>query len=383
MITLFLNILSKYEFSSLHFIALSAAFFLIMLNEYLRFKYLCEDEGMYAYLSSLAIAFICSSWIMFTHDDSFYFYAILFEIGFSDLPGKVANSIITSHAIVYISGLIYSVDNIDTLFSREFWMGDGSKTLFNMSVYSISLLVSLFIKIQGKERMKFRELNDELKDANDKLKDYSDRVEELAISKERGRVASEIHDSLGHSLTAIIMHLDFLEKVADKDIEKTKEIISKCQNLARDSMKGLRKAVYTLNEENKGRGLKDSINELIDNLCSSGEVAISLDIDESIENTPPNMKNIIYRTVMEGLTNSIKHVKSKKISIDIYRIRDGIGFKIKDYGSGCSKVIKGNGLKSIEERVSKVNGEVIFTSKLNEGFLIDAYIPLKGAKAEL
>lgn len=377
MIAIFFNILSKYQFLSLKFVIIAIVFSLIMLNEYLRFRYFYRE--LYPYLISLSIAFISSAWLMFTYD-GFYFYAIIFEIGSNDVKGKISNIFIVSHIIVYICRLIYSVKDISTFFSVEFWRGNGIELLLRTSGYLIMLFTSMFIKVQIKERMRSRKLNNELKEANDKLKDYSERVEELTITKERGRVASEIHDSLGHSLTALIMHLDFLENVVDRDTEKTKEVIYKCQDLARDSMKGLRKAVYTLNEENKGKGLKNSINDLIDNFSSSGGVKISLNMEGAIEKTSPEIKNIIYRTIMEGLTNSIKHVKATKILIDVYEIKDGIKFKIEDNGNGCKEIIKGTGLSSIEKRISGVNGEVTFSSNENKGFLIDVYIPLKEAE---
>lgn len=374
MIIIFFNILTEYQFLSIKFIILSAFFSLIMLNEYLRFKYFYKE--LYPYLISLSIAFVCSTYVLFAYD-TFYFYAIIFELGSNDVKGKISNIFMASHIIVYILSLIYLVKDLSSIFSREFWIGDGLDLLLRTAAYLIMLFTSMFVKVQVKERMRFRKLNNELEEANNKLKDYSENVEELTITKERGRVASEIHDSLGHSLTALIMHLDFLENIADRDAEKTKEIIYKCQDLARDSMKGLRKAVYTLNEENQGKGLKTSINELIYNLSSSGEVMINLSIEDSIENTSPEIKNIIYRTIMEGLTNSIKHVKATKIIIDVYQIKGGIGFKIKDNGSGCLEIVKGNGLSNIEKRISEVDGKVIFSSDLNEGFLVDVYIPVK------
>lgn len=380
MIIIFFNILSKYQFLSLKFLLLSAAFAFIMLNDYLRYNYLYRELD--TYLISLSVAFVCSIWLMFNYDD-FYFYAIIFELAFSGVKGKKVNILILSHIIVYISEVIYSTKSTLSVFSVEFWIENGVNFLFSMAFYFIMFFTSMYIKMQLNERIRFKKLNNELNEAYDKLKEYSTRVEELTITKERGRVASEIHDSLGHSLTALIMHLDFLENMVDKDTEKRKEVIYRCQNLARDSMQGLRKAVYTLNEESKGKGLKTSINELIDNFSASDEVTVILNMEESIESTSPDIKNIIYRTVMEGLTNSIKHVKATKILIDIYQIKDGIKFKIKDNGSGCKEIIRGNGLSNIEKRIREVHGKVTFSSNENKGFLVDVYIPLKEAEASI
>jgi signal transduction histidine kinase len=80
------------------------------------------------------------------------------------------------------------------------------------------------------------------------------------------------------------------------------------------------------------------------------------------------------------LTNGIRHGKATEISIDIFYKNDGIEFKIKDNGVGLEEIAMGNGLGNIEKRIDLVGGRVTFSSRIHEGFSIDAYIPLKEVK---
>ena len=75
----------------------------------------------------------------------------------------------------------------------------------------------------------------------------------------------------------------------------------------------------------------------------------------------------MYTIIKESITNSVKHSKGDKISIYL-KIEDEIILRIKDNGIGCDEIIKGNGLKGIEAKVRKFNGDIIYNSKKGQGF---------------
>ncbi len=375
MVIIFINMILTIEYVSLKEVGMLGMCFFILINDYLRFKIFHEDDR---YNMSLVLSFIGSIWLLFIYTELF-FYAILFEI-IVYLEGKLFKTLLIGHIVIYLGRDIY-LYKIEILKSPlNSWKDNGLEFLVDMSFYMLIVSVFLYLRWEFKERIKAQNLNNELNEAYKKLREYSSEIEELTIVKERGRVASEIHDSLGHSLTALIMHLDFLENVIDKDIEKAKIIIFKSQDLARNSMDGLRRAVYALKEEIYSNGLKSAIDELIGNLATTNNIKINLNFEEEIEDISPDVKNVIYRTLQEGLTNGIKHGKATRFLIDIMMINDGIELKIKDNGNGCREIIKGNGLSNIEDRISRVHGRVIFSSTINDGFSIDVYMPLKGVE---
>jgi len=200
-------------------------------------------------------------------------------------------------------------------------------------------------------------------------------IEKLTIAKERNRIAQEIHDNLGHNLVALNMNLDVMYNLIDKDVDKTKELLRKSQAIAKESMKSLRKAVYTLKEEELSQGLKIAIERLIDNINDTSNIIIRYNVDEKLEHIPFEQKFTLYAIVKEAITNSIKHSKCSEIDIDIH-IKDEIRLSIKDNGMGCSNFIKGNGIKGIEERIMKINGTIQYSTKEGQGFEISAILPL-------
>jgi len=208
-----------------------------------------------------------------------------------------------------------------------------------------------------------------------KVLKLNEEIEELTITKERNRIAQEIHDDLGHKLVALSMNLDVMSNLIDKDVNKTKELLKKCQILTKDSMNSLRKAVYTLKERDLSQGLENAIVSLIDNIDNASNISIEYHVDDKVESMSFEKKTILYAIIREGLTNSIKHSKCSQINIDL-QVKDKICLRIKDNGIGCSNFIKGNGLKGIEERINNINGSIEYITEEGKGFEILAILPM-------
>jgi signal transduction histidine kinase len=204
-------------------------------------------------------------------------------------------------------------------------------------------------------------------------------IEKLTITKERNRVAQEIHDSLGHSITGLIMHLDYLEKINNKKPEENETVIKKCQDLSRNAMKDLRKAVFALKENDEMNSLHESIEELIKNL-ENESINIIYKKQGIIEKLPPEIKFITYRIVQEVITNSIKHGKANEIVLELINDKKTNNFYImeSDNGIGSDRILVGNGIKGIEDRIRVFNGEVSIKTKKNMGFNINISIPNGG-----
>lgn len=199
-------------------------------------------------------------------------------------------------------------------------------------------------------------------------------IKELTITEERNRVAQEIHDNLGHNLIGLNMNLDVAGNMIGKDEDKLKEIICKCQNLTKESMESLRMAVYALKEESFFEEFIKSIEKLIGEITDTSNINIEYDIDKNIEDYPANYKKIIYTSIKESLTNSIKHGQVSEIYIGL-KIKDKVSLIVSDNGIGCKDIIKSNGLTGIEDRVAEVQGSVEYITEVGKGFKIDIKLP--------
>ena len=334
-------------------IIFTTLFLFIVINDYLRFNYLYKkSEGIY-YISIIISIIIGGILTFFTWGYmNIYLYITIIDVSF--LRNKKAIKYLTTLNILTIVLLpfLYEIllEGVGILqFFREYAID-----YLMLSIYLLFYLISTF---------SFRALIIE----KGRVEKLNKEIEELTIEKERNRVAQEIHDNLGHSLVALNMNLDVISNILDKDMDKTKELIDKCQNLAQNSMDSLRRAVYALKDEDISLGLIKSIEKLVYNVEDKNNFQIDVNIDEKIENYSPEFKNTIYIIIKESITNSVKHGKGDKIHIEL-EVNDEIILMIKDNGIGCDNIIKGNGLMGIEERVNKFNGGTSYISKKGEGF---------------
>lgn len=306
-------------------------YLIIIINDILRVNYFYKSIKKY-YLS-IVLTMIISLVMEFLVDGymDIYFYMILYEL-ILYTEGKISLFLVVLQILAFLSLIAYRLGLRD-LGSIQFWQEnilDIAMIFMFIFFYSLSLYS---YKILRKEKMKVDKLNKELELSYIKLKEQSEKIEELTITKERNRLAREIHDNLGHSLVALNMTLDVAEKTMDKDFERAKELIRKSQKLAKDSMENLRRAVYALKEEGHESFIK-SIKEVVENIESTGMVVIRLNIEDESENLIPEYKEIIYFAIKEAITNSIKHGKAEEIKIEL-EVGKYVKLSVKDNGVGC------------------------------------------------
>lgn len=349
-------------------------YLIIIVNDHIRWRYLYKNiRNFYiSVLLSMIISLIVD--ISVGGYINIYSFVILYEL-IIYTEGKISRAFISLEITAYIGLILFRIWSVIDGGLLEFLQEDILDIfmiLLGLFFYCLTLFAT---KALRKEKKEVERLNKELELSYNKLKEQSEKLEELTITKERNRVAGEVHDNLGHSLVALNMNLDVAEKILDKDITKAKELIIKSQSLTKESMDDLRKAVYAL-KEGRPRTLMDSIRKITDDIESTGKVKTCLKIQEKAEELSHEYKDIIYFSIKEALTNSIKHGDADKINIDI-RLNDiEVRINIGDNGSGCDTLVKGNGLKGLESRIKNFGGNVNYNFDNRIGFEIELILPL-------
>jgi signal transduction histidine kinase len=375
---LYFSVYVEYQFFQseliINFILLSILF-INDLVRYIKFKK-NRVYNMISLIGSIALSYYM---IVYVNYELFvYIFLTLYEITTS-LKKKTFLFYFFLHLSVYI--LIWFNVYYIPVASESSSEKIAIDLLTNVFIYLVVFFVIYLIQRINYERNQVIELNQKLVKTNSKLSKSLIEIEKLTITKERNRVAQEIHDSLGHSITALIMHLDYLEKINHKNPEENELIIKKCQDLSRNAMKDLRKAVFALKEKDEMNSLHESIKELIKNLDNES-INIIYKKQGIIEELSPEIKFIAYRIVQEIITNSIKHGKANEIVLELINDKKTNKFYImeSDNGVGADKILVGNGIKGIEDRIRAFNGEVSIKTKKKMGFNIKISIPNGGVE---
>lgn len=375
-----INSISMYKGSPGMVLLLGGISVFLIINDYARYYrfYKNEKKTIASTIAAMAVSIVAL--ILGGGYMTYYYFVIIGDI--LDLPKIWARVLMYFHASIFAVMVFYGEfirygSSVSDIFTWNIILKHGPDLLFSGFMYAACLISFYSYSQMIEEKHKTNRLNKELNESNKQLKEYTERVEELTISKERNRVAQELHDSLGHSLTALIMYLDFIEKIIDSDKERAIELVIKAQSMARDSMNVLRKAVYALKEDKHIRDLNDSISELIDNITSVEGINVTYKSNGNIEDMSPGLKNIVYRTIQEGITNGLKHGKASEFNIYINMNDNGIRFIVENNGLSCREPAKGNGLLGIEERVYVLNGSIQYLNNRDKGFGFDITIPIE------
>ncbi|MGF1588313.1 MAG: sensor histidine kinase [Pleurocapsa sp.] len=258
---------------------------------------------------------------------------------------------------------------------RRVWLSFtfNSALLFAFVLVFVLLLVSAVLA-EHKSRS-------ELVKAHRRLREYALQIEHQATLQERNRIAREIHDSVGHYLTAQSIQLENTALFLAEDQALAATHLVKARQLGKEALANIRSSVATLrNNQNQERSLVASIQQLVVDFKSNTNLEIISEISlVSSLNSEVNIS--LFRIVQEALTNITKHSQATKVVLHLKETEKQILLSIDDNGRGfdSNNNTTGFGLQGMQERTAILGGKFMITSKYGQGCQIKVKIPLSSA----
>ncbi len=239
-------------------------------------------------------------------------------------------------------------------------------------------LTLLFILLLVNALLAERQSREKLLLANEQLRQYALRIEDQATLQERNRIAREIHDSLGHALTAQSIQLENALLFLPPDAEKSKSFLQESQRLGARALQEVRRSISTLRSDPlKGQSLENAIAKAIQEFKMTTGITpnYTLQITSPI---PGEISTALYRIVQESLTNIFKHSGATEVSIRLQQSQDMLHLEIVDNGQGFDpeRNTTGFGLQGMRERTTALSGIFRLSSRPGEGCRIHVSIPL-------
>ena len=245
---------------------------------------------------------------------------------------------------------------------------------FLAGIVFVVVITELAVKEQRANR-EIERLVAELQSANDKLRQYADQVEELATLKERNRLAREIHDSLGHYLTVVIVQIEAAIALIEKDRERSLDGLRKAQGLAQKGLAEVRESVAVLRAPRaETYSLIESLNNLFDECRVSG-LSTEFRLEGTPRALPASAELALYRAAQEGLTNVRKHSQAQAATVILDFAAEAVWLRVQDAGIGATEPKRGFGLVGMHERVQHLGGELRIATAANEGFTLEVGLP--------
>lgn len=244
---------------------------------------------------------------------------------------------------------------------------------------NIILFVGCCISVINDQNNTIEEVNAlylELENANKQLHEYASMTEKMVQTRERNRLAREIHDTIGHALTGISAGLDACMAIIDISPERTKKQLEIISNTTRESIKEVRRSVHELRPDALERfSLQYAIQKMITDMTSVSDRKVYFTSEVANLKFDEDEEMAIYRVIQESITNAIRHGEADKIWITIKKDGADIILLIRDNGKGCVEIKSGFGTKHIKERIGMLGGKVTFDG--SRGFTVEARIPIR------
>ncbi len=278
-------------------------------------------------------------------------------------------------SVLLVAGTYFSI-GLSLVVSANYGMNYQSLSQMGLILaFFIVFTVLLFMyNSYIKERTEVRALNLTLTQQNDQLttinqalitskealEEANREVARLTRLRERSRFARDLHDTVGHELTGLIMSLE-MQKLSHAPETESHKAVQNAIDQAREILRAMRALVDAHKDVILHENLYEALVKKLENFESQTGISTKLTYDLLDETIDEAVIDALYKTVIESVTNTAKHGAATKLWVSFQKLNSGeIILKIVDNGDASATITKGNGLKFIEERIARLGGSAVF-----------------------
>jgi signal transduction histidine kinase len=202
-----------------------------------------------------------------------------------------------------------------------------------------------------------------------------------AVADERARIARELHDIVGHSVSVMTVQASAVRRLLRDDQEKEREALQTVEDTGRAALAEMRRLVGVLRRPEDSPALVPQPSlEYVDKLVEQAREAglpTELSVEGEAANLPQSIDLTAYRLVQEGLTNALKHAEATRAEVLVRYSPDAVELVVQDNGTGTGNGDGGGqGLVGMRERVSVCGGELHTGPRPGGGFELRARLPV-------
>ncbi len=253
------------------------------------------------------------------------------------------------------------------------WEGAARAALNYSAAFVFTAIFSVIARQAVEGRLRQQQLRAEVEAVNRQLRDYAEQAEDLATTRERNRVAREIHDGVGHYLTVVKTQLDAAVALLPEQPERARGAVLKAASLAGEALDDVRRSVGALRAD----ATTLTLSETLRGLAAESDLPVTVCVAGVERALPPGMAHALYRAVQEGLTNVRKHAAASAAEVAVdFAAPDRVSVSITDDGKGANGMTtRGFGLLGIRERIEVLGGKVESGNRSEGGFSLKIEVP--------
>src|SRR5215470_2002677 len=184
----------------------------------------------------------------------------------------------------------------------------------------------------------------------EKLRIAHEEIEHLAKVAERERIARDLHDVLGHTLSLITLKSELAGKLIDRDPVQARAEIRDVEQTARQALADVRQAIGGY----RSKGLEAEIRHAKTMLETAG---VQVDVQSSRLELPATQESVLALSLREAVTNVVRHAQASHCRLRLERLNGNLRLEVQDDGCGGA-IVEGNGLRGMRERVESLGGKL-------------------------
>jgi signal transduction histidine kinase len=275
---------------------------------------------------------------------------------------------------VAIAGYLFAV-TVAVWGLRHGWSGARDAGISYATAFIFTGVFTFITKQAVVGRRTEQRLRQEVEEANRRLREHAAQAEELATTRERNRVAREIHDGVGHYLTVVKTQLDAAAALLPAQPERAREAVTKAARLAGEALDDVRRSVGALRTDVARPPLPEALCEM----AREAGLPVTVRVEGAARALAPAAEHALFRSAQEGLTNVRKHAGASAVDVVLdFEAGGRVRLAITDDGrgvNGAGGVNGGFGLKGIRERIEVLGGRVASGNREGGGFALTVEVP--------
>jgi len=216
-------------------------------------------------------------------------------------------------------------------------------------------------------------------DANIGFQRYAKEVEGESVSTERKRVSREIHDTIGYTITSLIMLMEAASDLAED--RHLKALLKQGIDQSIFSLDEIRRSLRELRamEVPQRHGLR-AIKKMIQAFAEATRMQVSIDFTNVAWNFDDEGNEVFYRMIQESLANAFRHGGATRVAVVFGQTDHEVQISIWDNGKGSAEIHEGIGLSGMRERIERLNGR-LYAQNVPDGFKLVAVVPVGDVEA--
>jgi len=256
---------------------------------------------------------------------------------------------------------------------RMYLAYDTAAAVYGTGAMLAAGMIAVLLADAEQERRSHRRAREELEAAQARLVEMAARTRELAAAQERQRVLGDIHDTIGHALTATLLQVQVVRRQLDTDPAAAAARLADLEVSLRSALgevrQSLRRAIHPA-----ALPLAAALQTLVDDVERAGGPQVTLELvpdAAAVSDLSPAVTEALYRTAQEALTNAIRHGNARHVRLRAEVQGPRLRLIVADDGAGAEHLVPGLGLTAMTARVQALGGTIRFDTRPDRGFTVE------------